>query len=275
MEIGLVIHGGAGTIPESVSHSEIKDSLSEITHVGQTLLLQGKRSVEVVVEVCTLLEDCPLFNAGRGSVMTEDGTFELEASIMDGKTLDYGAAIGLKQVKNPIRLSECIMKDSKHNVMFGEGAERFAKAYVEMVSQEYFKSLKKSNEIGTIGCVALDAYQNLSAGTSTGGIVGKSSGRVGDSAIIGAGNYANNQCAVSCTGEGEAFIRAIAAYDLACLLRYKSMSLKKAAERVIENLNGQGGLIAIDAQGNVACKFNTKNLCRGWVDKGKVKVKLK
>jgi beta-aspartyl-peptidase (threonine type) len=258
------------------------------------------------------LEDSPLFNAGKGAVLTSEGTVELDASIMDGKTLKAGAVAAVKHVKNPISLARLVMEKSPHVMMVGDGAEAFAKEHdVELVAQDYFiierrrQELEKAKEAdkkesgpskqtkpekertppeekkhGTVGAVALDKAGNLAAGTSTGGMTNKKFGRIGDSPIIGAGTYANNQtCAISATGHGEYFIRSVVAHDISALMEYKGMSLKEAANTVIMNklgkLGGTGGVIAIDKNGQVAMPFNTPGMYRGYVGAdGKVVIEI-
>jgi len=244
-----------------------------------------------------VLEDDPHFNAGKGSVFTNVGTNEMDAAIMDGKTRSAGAVASLKHIKNPVSLARLVMEKSGHVMMDGEGAEAFAKENgLELVDQKYFftqqrwdalekvKAAEKSrggaggkkfiitdqDRHGTVGAVALDQSGNLAAATSTGGTTNKRAGRVGDSPVIGAGTYANNAtCAVSATGDGEYFIRATVAHDVSALMEYRGMSLKEAAQSVLDKvakLGGSGGLIAIDPQGNVALPFNTSGMYRGYVD---------
>ena len=307
MEFGLVVHGGAGNItPENLPPEKqklYKAKLSEALHAGYKILKNGGNSLAAVERVINILEDSPLFNAGKGAVMTDIGTCELDASIMDGKTLNAGAVAGVKHIKNPITAARKVMELSPHVLLAGEGADAFAREIgLETVPNDYFytprrmrqyeryksrqeqkKSASKKTtfkKFGTVGCVALDKYGNLAAGTSTGGISFKRFGRVGDSPIIGAGTYANNNtCAVSCTGQGEFFIRNVVAYDISARIAYKHSSLKKAAETVINKVlvkqHAEGGMIGIDKYGNIAMVFNTPGMFRGFVtDKGKITVKM-
>ncbi|MGB6268891.1 MAG: isoaspartyl peptidase/L-asparaginase, partial [Olleya sp.] len=279
-DFAIVIHGGAGTILKKnmsdEKEAEYKAKLEEAIRVGYQILKQGGTSLDAVEKTINVLEDSPLFNAGKGAVFTNTETIELDASIMDGKTLNAGASAGTKHVRNPINLARKIMEVSPHVMMAGNGAEAYAKEQgLELVTQDYFKtenrlnSLKREKEretkkektiafyddtikdskFGTVGCVALDKSGNLAAGTSTGGMTNKRFGRVGDVPIIGAGTYANNAtCAVSGTGWGEFFIRATVAHDISALMEYKGLSLQEAANEVIQNkvpnLGGNGGIIA-------------------------------
>jgi beta-aspartyl-peptidase (threonine type) len=262
------------------------------------VLERGGSSLDAVEAAIRILEDNPLFNAGKGAVFTHEGTNELDASIMDGKTLNAGAVAAVKHIRNPISLARLVMEKSPHVMLTGDGAEAFAKKMgVTMVDQKYFytderwQSLQKvkaksspapmadKDRHGTVGAVALDKAGNLAAGTSTGGITNKEFGRVGDSPIIGAGTYANNQtCAVSCTGDGEYFIRAAVAHTVSSLMEYKGMPVKEAAEIALENakkLGGTGGLIALDGKGNFAMPFSTSGMYRGSVDAGgKISVEI-
>jgi beta-aspartyl-peptidase (threonine type) len=287
---GLVIHGGAGTILKSnmtpEKETEYKTKLNEALETGYKILDSGGTSLDAIVAVINIMEDSPLFNAGKGAVLTEKGVAELDASIMDGKTLKAGAVAGVKHIKNPITLARLVMDKSPHVMLIGEGAEAFAKENnVEMVDENYFitpnrwqqyqkmKELQekkaKEEKHGTVGCVALDKNGNLAAGTSTGGMMMKKFGRVGDSPIIGAGNYANNStCAVSGTGYGEYFIRLSIAKDISDLMEYKNLSLEYAANEVVMKklpaLGGDGGIIAIDKNGNIAMPFCTSGMYRGY-----------
>ncbi len=292
-EYVIVIHGGAGTITkEGLSKEKEKayeEKLNEALILGEKMLKNGKKALDVVVKVIQLMEDSPLFNAGKGAVFTHEGKNELDASIMDGITLNAGAVAGVTDVKSPIELAHRVMTNSKHVMLSGKGASEFAKKEgLEMVDNKYFytedrwKSLqraleyeKKQNENekekhGTVGCVVLDKYGNLAAGTSTGGMTNKRYGRIGDSPVIGAGTYANNAtCAVSCTGHGEFFIRYVVAYTVSALMDMKSMSLQDAANFIINkklvDVKGSGGLIAVDKNGNVAMPFNTAGMFRGYI----------
>ncbi len=305
---GIVIHGGAGTIvKENMTDSlekAYRDKLEEAIRVGHEILANGGTAMEAVQRTINVMEDSPLFNAGKGAVFTNAETNELDASIMDGKTLNAGAVAGVTTVKNPINLAWEVMENSEHVMMAGKGAELFAEERgMEIVDPEYFytenrfRSLQRLKEMdteeteldhdqsaafvdpfikdskyGTVGCVALDKDGNLAAGTSTGGMTNKKWGRIGDAPIIGAGTYANNKtCAVSATGWGEFFIRGVVAHDISALMEYKRLSLEDAAEEVIQNkipdLGGNGGIIAIDFQGNIAMEFNTAGMYRAHMNK--------
>ena len=293
-KFGLVIHGGAGSILKSnmtpEKEAEYISKLNEALQTGYKILENGGSSLDAVVTVINIMEDSPLFNAGKGAVLTEKGIAELDASIMDGKTLKAGAVAGVKHIKNPITLARLVMDKSPHVMLMGDGAEEFAKENgMEMVDNDYFITPdrwqqyqkmkeaqdKKSKEEkhGTVGCVALDKNGNLAAGTSTGGMMMKKFGRVGDSPIIGAGTFAdNNTCAVSGTGYGEYFIRLSVARDISDLMAYKNISLNDAANEVImkklPQLGGTGGIIAIDKNGTVAMPFNTDGMYRGYFISG-------
>jgi beta-aspartyl-peptidase (threonine type) len=300
----IVIHGGAGTIlKKNMSDEQEKayqEKLQEALDSGYLVLKNGGTAIEAVEKAIVVMEDSPLFNAGKGAVYTNAATNELDASIMDGKTLNAGAVSGVRNVKNPIKLVRLVMEKSEHVMLSGKGAEDFAKQHqIEIVDSTYFYNehrLKQLNKIkdsekiqldhsdddeqgdvsefkdskfGTVGAVALDKHGNLAAATSTGGMTNKKYGRIGDSPIIGAGTYANNAtCAVSCTGHGEFFIRNVVAYDVAALMEYKEKSLIDAANYVVNEklvkLGGDGGLIAIDNQGNIAMPFNTAGMYRGY-----------
>lgn len=312
----FVIHGGAGTILKSNMTAEVeaayREKLKEALLAGYNILKNDGRSLDAVEAAIRILEDSPLFNAGKGAVLTSEGTAELDASIMDGKTLNAGAIAATKHVKNPISLARLVMEKSPHVMMVGDGAEAFAKQQgVELVPREYFiterrqKDLQKAKEAekkeaspvkqtdpakeqpapadkkhGTVGAVALDKSGNLAAGTSTGGMTNKKFGRVGDSPVIGAGTYANNRtCAVSATGHGEYFIRGVVAYDISALMEYQGKSLAEAANLVIMNklgkLGGTGGVIAIDKDGHITMPFNTAGMYRGYVRAdGKVTIEI-
>lgn len=292
-KFGIVIHGGAGKIvkgsmsPEK--EAEYRAKLNEVLTTGYKILSEGRSSLDAVQAVIKLMEDSPLFNAGKGAVLTEKGVAELDASIMDGKTLAAGAAAGIKHVKSPITLARLVMEKSPHVMMIGDGAEEFAKENdLEMVENEYFitkerwesyqKALKREEEKkkiekhGTVGAVALDKSGNIAAGTSTGGMMMKKFGRVGDAPIIGAGTYANNNtCGVSATGSGEYFIRIGVAKDISAMMEYKGMKLLDASEAVIKKvgqLGGYGGVICMDKDGNVAMPFNTEGMYRGYYMSG-------
>ncbi len=287
----IVIHGGAGTITkEGLSEEKEKaynEKLNEALLLGEKMLKNGEKALDVVVKVIQVMEESPLFNAGRGAVFTHNGKNELDASIMDGVTLNAGAVAGVTDVKSPIMLAYRVMTNSEHVMLSGKGASEFAKKEgLEMVDNKYFytedrwnslqrvleneKKEKKDEKHGTVGCAVLDTYGNLAAGTSTGGMTNKRYGRIGDSPVIGAGTYANNEtCAVSCTGHGEFFIRYVVAYTVSALMEMKSMSLADAANYLINeklvDVKGAGGLIAVDKNGNVAMPFNTEGMFRGYL----------
>ena len=279
---GLVIHGGAGTITrEKMSpekEAEYRGKITEALTVGYEILEKGNASLDAVEAVVRIMEDSPLFNAGKGAVFTNAGTNELDASIMDGSTLQAGAVAGVKTVKNPISVARKVMEKTWHVMLSGDGADHFAAEQgLEIVDNNYFyterrwNALKKAQEEekhGTVGCVALDKKGNIAAGTSTGGLTNKRWGRVGDTPIIGAGTYANNEtCGVSGTGQGEYFIRGNIAYDVSALMIYRSLTVNDAAGQVIDKLSGRGGrggLIAMDKNGNIAMSFNTEGMYRGY-----------
>jgi beta-aspartyl-peptidase (threonine type) len=279
----IAIHGGAGnTNPDSMSdahRSEYKAKLQEALTKGVTLLEQGKPAEEVIEQVIHVLENSPLFNAGKGAVFNHDGFHELDASIMLGKNLNAGAVSGVSDIKSPISAAIAVMKNSEHVLLSGKGASKFAREQgLEIVDSGYFstpsryESLQralKAEKHGTVGCVVLDSHGNLAAGTSTGGMTNKKYGRIGDSPIIGAGTYANNTtCAVSATGHGEYFIRYTVAHEISALMQYKGLSLKDAANELIMNrlkdAQGDGGVIAVDKYGNVAMPFNTNMMFRAY-----------
>jgi len=263
--------------------------LNEALSVGEKKLKNGGTAIETVIAVIKIMEDSPLFNSGKGAVFTHDGKNELDASIMDGKTLNAGAVAGVSNVKNPIELAYTVMTKSKHVILSGEGASAFAKEQgLEIVDPKYFyterrwKSLQKAIERekkklenekekhGTVGCVVLDKYGNLAAGTSTGGMTNKQYGRIGDSPVVGAGTYANNAtCAVSCTGHGEFFIRYVVAHSVSALMEYKNLSLHDAGNEIVNNklkaVGGTGGLVSVDKDGNIAMPFNTPGMFRGFL----------
>lgn len=286
----LVIHGGAGVMQKSAMsdqrQAEYEAKLEEALQVGENLLKNGATSTDAVVEVIKILENSPLFNAGKGAVFTSSGENELDASIMEGKNLNAGAIAGVKDIKNPITAARAVMENSEHVLLSGKGASEFAREQkLEIVKNKYFftpsryESLKRlqkqerertpADNTGTVGCVALDIHGNLCAGTSTGGMTNKKYGRIGDSPIIGAGNYANNKtCAVSCTGHGEYFIRLGVARDISALMEYKNMNVADACAeeiRKLGELGGTGGVIALDAKGNIAMEFNTSGMFRGYI----------
>ena len=279
---GLVIHGGAGTITRknmsSEKESAYRAKLTEALAAGFEVLEKGGSSMDAVETTIRIMEDSPLFNAGKGAVFTNAGTNELDASIMDGGTLKAGAVAGVKTIKNPISAARKVMEETWHVMLAGDGADNFAKEQgLEIVNNDYFyterrwKALQKaqdSEKHGTVGCVALDRNYNLAAGTSTGGLTNKRWGRIGDTPIVGAGNYANNQtCGVSGTGQGEYFIRGNMAFDVSALMNYSLLSVEQAARQVIDKLSdrgGRGGLIAMDKNGNIAMPFNTEGMYRGY-----------
>lgn len=291
----LVIHGGAGTILKKDMTDEkeaaYKKGLQDALDAGYALLEKGKSAIEAVLAATVSLEDNILFNAGRGSVFGKDGSQEMDASIMDGKTLMAGAVSAVRNVRNPVELAYAIMTKSQHVMLNGNGALQFAKENgLKIEEDEYFysafrydqwKQMQGSDEsaldhniiitekkFGTVGAAALDINGNIAAATSTGGMTNKQYGRVGDSPIIGAGTYANNKtCAISCTGHGEPFIRAVTAYDVSCLMEYKGLSLEDAMKVVVHEklikIEGEGGMIGVDAKGNAALIFNSEGMYRG------------
>lgn len=307
--LGFVIHGGAGVIrrgdlsPER--EKEYRAKLEEAVLAGYKALQEGKPGLDAVEIAIKILEDSPLFNAGKGAVFTADGKNELDAAVMEGKTLNAGAVAGLRHVKNPIVLARAVMEKSPHVMMIGNGAEQFAKEMnIELVEEKYFwtqnrwdslqriikqekekaesaKERKKvsgldlrmepENKYGTVGAVALDKNGNLAAGTSTGGMTNKKYGRVGDVPIIGAGTYANNEtCAVSATGWGEFFIRLGVAKEISSMMEYRALPIQKASDVVIhtklQNLGGDGGIVAIDKFGNIGISFNSEGMYRAYIN---------
>jgi len=315
--IAIVIHGGAGTLLKENLSDELekayRDKLEEALNAGYVILEKGGSSTNAVEAAIVVMEDSPLFNAGKGSVFTNAETNEMDAAIMEGKDLNAGAVAGIGVVKNPIKAARLVMEKSQHVMLAGKGAEEYAKTNgLEIVDPNYFftqnrldqvQKIKNSEKIqldhddkkegfymdpeklkntkfGTVGAVALDKNGNITAGTSTGGMTNKKYNRIGDSPIIGAGTYANNQtCGVSCTGHGEYFIRKVVAYDVSAMMEYKGISLKEAADFIINDkmvkFNGDGGLIALDKEGNIAMPFNTKGMYRGYKkSNGKTVVKI-
>jgi beta-aspartyl-peptidase (threonine type) len=300
---GLVIHGGAGVIvrPELTSELEAqyRAQLAKTVDTGYAVLASGGSCLDAVVAAIEVMEDSPLFNAGHGAVMNAEGACELDASIMDGRTLDAGAVAGLQHIRNPIVLARDVLERTPHVMLIGGGAEAFAwQLGYEFVPNQYFQTDRRrrqlalarelehrtagdtprrpervtfatvdDNKYGTVGCAALDREGNLAAGTSTGGMTNKQYGRVGDSPIIGAGTYAKNTtCALSATGHGEFFIRSVFGHNVSALMEYKGLSLRDAATEAIRQmaeLGGTGGLVAIDRQGNIAMPFNTPGMYRG------------
>lgn len=300
-ETAIVIHGGAGSMsPDAMSEEReqaYRSSLRAALEEGNAVLEEGGSALEAVQAAITTMEDDEIFNAARGAVLTSENTVELDAAIMDGETRNSGALTGVKTVKNPILLARTIMEESYHVMMAQEGAETFAKEHdLELVDNEYFITERrrsssgdgaahpeagdsKADKFGTVGTVALDQDGNLAAGTSTGGISNKRFGRVGDSPIIGAGTYAHNEsCAVSATGQGEFFIRGVAAHSIASRVRHGGASLENAAQSVIteiEELGGTGGVIALDREGNIATPFSTSGMFRAYVNtEGEMAVRI-
>ena len=285
-KIAIVIHGGAGIIlKENISKTKedsIINKLDEAISKGWALLKNGGSSELAVIETIKILEDSPLFNAGKGSVFNSNGKVENDASIMRGSDLSAGASSGTSNVKNPITLASDIMNHSEHVFLSGKGAENFAKERnLDIVDNEYFHTEFRYNQLlnereegkyGTVGCVAIDIKGNIVAGTSTGGMTNKKWGRIGDSPIIGAGTYANNStCGISSTGSGEYFIRTVAAYQVSSLLENHNYDLKKAMSKVIHEkiggIGGDGGMIGIDKNSNVVMDFNTPGMYRAFVNK--------
>jgi len=297
--VALAVHGGAGTIERSKMtperEHEYRAGIENALRAGRAILRRGRAALDTVEAAVRVLEDDPHFNAGKGSVFTSAGTNEMDAAIMDGKTRNAGAVAGVQHVRNPIVLARAVMEKSKHLFLIGSGAEEFAKCNgIELVDAKYFftqdrwDALQKvkaaengggsgdkkfiitdAERHGTVGAVARDGSGNLAAATSTGGTTNKLPGRVGDSPVIGAGTFAdNNTCAVSCTGDGEFFIRVAVAHEISALIELSGVSLAKAAENALtksQKLGGSGGLIAVDKNGNVALPFNTSGMYRGFL----------
>jgi len=296
----IVIHGGAGTILKEDMTPELElaylSGLQQTLQVSYAVLEEGGTAVNAVKAAIVLLEDNVLFNAGKGSVFTKKGVQEMDAAIMDGIDLSAGAVAGVRNVRNPIELAMEVMRNSNHVFLSGKGANDFAiKQGVKLEPDEYFFSqfrydqwkgirdsdnysldhthhhleeLLRDKKFGTVGAVACDRFGNLAAATSTGGMTNKKYGRIGDSPMIGAGTYANNNtCAISCTGHGEMFIRAVAAYDVSCLMEYKGLSLQEAMKVVVNEkliaINGEGGMIGVDGEGNAGLIFNSAGMYRG------------
>lgn len=306
MSYTLVIHGGAGNITPAIMNKEQEEQytegLNEALDKGNAILKNGGTALDAVAAAICAMEDNPLFNAGRGAVFTKKGLNEMDAAIMDGKTLAAGAVAGVRNIKNPIELARAVMLHSGHVLLSGSGAAEFALSRgIELAPDEYFFNKSRydqwveirdtnftqldhkgdnlkgaplpnpGHKFGTVGAVAKDIHGNLAAGTSTGGMTNKRFGRVGDSPIIGAGTYANNlTCAISCTGHGEYFLRAVVAHDVSCLMEYKGLSLKDACATVIKDklvkMGGEGGLIAVDGNGNWDFCFNSAGMYRGMCD---------
>ena len=303
----LAIHGGAGTILKSTMTPEKElaytAALQDAIQAGEAILKKGGPALDAVEMAIRSLENNPLFNAGKGSVFTNNGKHEMDASIMNGSDLTAGAVAGVSNVVNPIALARAVMEKSEHVLLTGLGAIEFAKSInTEFADDAYFfvqhryeqlTMAKESGSVimdhtedkiengekkfGTVGAVALDVHGNLAGGTSTGGMTNKKFGRVGDSPIPGAGTYANNTtCAISCTGHGEFFMRAVVAYDISCLMEYKGLSLKEACDHVVMNklvkFGGEGGLIALDRKGNIELPFNSEGMYRGSVKSGEAAI---
>ncbi|KAK47109.1 isoaspartyl peptidase [Caballeronia jiangsuensis] len=310
----IAIHGGAGTLLRHAMNAETEGryqtALSDILSAGERILAAGGSALDAVTEAVRLLEDCPLFNAGHGAVFTAAGTHELDASVMDGATLEAGAISCVTRVKNPVLAARRVLDVSDHVMFTAEGAEAFAAAqgldlvdpsyfFTEARHQQWLKArgtsgtmldhdamtkfafdndpIDPDKKFGTVGAVALDAHGHLAAATSTGGITNKQAGRVGDAPLIGAGCYANDAtCAVSTTGTGEMFIRMLAAYDVSAQMEYRGLSLEDAASDVVmtklPRIAGRGGLVAVDAKGNVALPFNTEGMYRGFARVGEAPV---
>lgn len=301
-QYSLAIHGGAGTILREHSTPELeaayKEGLQNALHAGGQLLEKGGSAQQAVIAAVVSLEDCSLFNAGKGSVFTKEGKHEMDACIMRGYDLSAGACAGVQYVKNPIRLAEAVMENSPHVLLAGQGALDFAlQQKMEVKPDDYFfarfrfdqwKNIRDEDQValdhtvsaydrllhekkfGTVGAVARDIYGNVAAATSTGGMTNKRYNRIGDSPIIGSGCYANNAtCAISSTGHGEYFMRAVAAYDVSCLMEYKGLSLRQAMETVVMDklkpMGGEGGMIGVDASGEIALVFNSPGMYRGYL----------
>jgi len=289
----IAIHGGAGTILKSTITAEkelaYKNALQDAIDAGEAVLKKDGRALDAVEMAIRSLEDNPLFNAGKGAVFTNEGKNEMDAALMNGRDLAAGGVAGVTHIKNPISLARGVMDKSDHVLLTGAGAIEFAKKInAEFADDAYFfvqmrydqlEAAKKENKMildhtedkdkkfGTVGAVALDVHGDIAAGTSTGGMTNKKFGRVGDSPIIGAGTYANNKtCAISCTGHGEFFIKSVVAYDISCLMEYKGLSLKEACNIVVMDklvkIGGEGGLIALDAKGNIELPFNSEGMYR-------------
>ena len=291
-KIIIAVHGGAGTILRSQMNAEkesvYRKGLEDALNAGYKILEQNGTALDAVTAAVQSLEDFPLFNAGKGSVYTHEGKHEMDASIMRGDTLEAGAVAGVQGLRNPVLAARAVMEKSEHVLLVGKGAEEFAESQglifenenyfkVEQRYEQWQQALKEDRvmldhtekKFGTVGAVALDAHGNLAASTSTGGMTNKKFNRVGDSPIIGSGTYANNiTCAISCTGHGEFFLRALVAYDVSCLMEYKGCTLQQACDIVVKDklvkLGGEGGLIAVDAKGNVCLPFNSDGMYRGY-----------
>lgn len=310
-KIALAIHGGAGTISKSSLtgelESEYRAGLQASLEAGWEILTENGSALDAVEASVIELENFHLFNAGKGSVFTHEGKNEMDASIMDGKNLKAGAVAFVKNVKNPVKLARLVMEKTEHILLGGEGANQFAKEMnIELEADDYFFTkhrlqqlqeaiaenriqldhaknsafkIQKSKPIGTVGAVACDISGNVAAATSTGGMTNKQFGRIGDTPLIGAGTFADNQsCAVSCTGHGEYFMLASTAFDVSARMKYKNLDLKNSALEAVEYLTeigGEGGLIAVDGQGNIALEFNSDGMYRGFItEKGEMKIEI-
>jgi beta-aspartyl-peptidase (threonine type) len=299
MKYRIAIHGGAGTITKASMTAEKEKAytaaLQAALNAGENVLKANGSAMDAIAAAVVSLEDCPLFNAGKGAVFTADGKHEMDAAIMSGIDLSAGAVSGVSNIRNPVLLARMIKEHSEHVFLSGAGAAKFAKENnITFETDSYFfdefrfmqlneakaegkvildHTEKDHKKFGTVGAVAIDRQGNLAAATSTGGMTNKKYNRIGDSPIIGAGTYANNNtCAISCTGHGEFFIRAVVAYDISCLMEYGGMTLKQACEKVVMDklvkIGGEGGLIAIDKDGNIELPFNSDGMYRGFVCEG-------
>lgn len=288
----LMIHGGAGELDHFHKHADVQPYLEStriILEHGRKLLMRGGAALDAVELCASLLEDNPLFNAGCGAVLNESGMIELDAAIMDGNNLDAGAVAGISHISNPVQLARLVLEKSNHVMLVGTGAEHFAKQYgMKFVDENYFitdkrleeykklhtaKQIRKTRKHGTIGAVAMDKNGNLAAATSTGGLVCKQQGRVGDSPVIGAGIYADNKtCAISATGHGEMFMRTVLAKHIADLIQFKKLDIDTAVKQGINYLrrkvDGRGGIIAINRYGRCSAHFNTRTMIHGWIERG-------
>jgi len=297
VKLSLAVHGGAGTIRRALLSAEqeaaYRDGLQQGLRSGWEVLTGGGAALDAVEAAVCAMEDHPLFNAGRGSVFTHNEKHEMDAAIMSGKDLRAGAVAAVAGIKNPIKLARLVMEETPHVLLCGRGAEEFAsESGIELAPPEYFFSQFRYDQLmeaqredgvrldhspaqkfGTVGAVARDAEGHLAAATSTGGMTNKRFGRVGDTALIGTGTYADDKtCAISCTGHGEFFIRTVAAHEVSCLMKYKGLTLAEACEQVVGQtlyeLGGEGGLIAVDRAGNFTLPFNSEGMYRAWITSG-------
>ena len=298
--LALALHGGAGTIARALLTPQLEQdyrrALQAALTIGYDLLRQGAPALDVVEMVVRSLEDCPLFNAGRGAVFTHEGHHEMDAALMDGHTRQAGAVAGVREVCNPIRAARLVMEHTEHVLLAYPGADELAREHgLPLAGPDYFYTQNRYDQLqeaiaagrvqldhavsdpnwkkGTVGAVACDQHGRLAAATSTGGMTNKRYARIGDTPLIGAGTWADSRVAISCTGHGEYFIRAVVAYDIACLMEYKNLSLAEACRIVVHDklapAGGEGGLIAVDAQGNLALPFNSDGMYRGsWNERG-------